>query len=71
MTPPGRKGRRETMRAEIMIPLCGSHRLTLKVGDILTDESWESMQGAFQGRKMPPRESIELDFRHLQHGYYS
>lgn len=62
----------ESMSAELHLAFCGDHKKVLRVSDILTDESWGDMTAHFQaqGKLMPDREKIELDFRHLVLGRF-
>lgn len=59
-------------RAELDIPLCHAHKKLVVVKDLLTDQGWENMSNFFsaQGKLMPDRDSIVLDFKHVENGYY-
>ena len=56
---------------ELQLIFCDRHRHSVRVRDILDDESWERISQFFQGqgRIMPKREAIGLDFRHTEMGY--
>lgn len=58
-------------RVELKFTFCAKHRKTASVTDFLNDEVWSQMAADFsrQGKEMPERGSIELDFLHVHHGY--
>lgn len=51
---------------------CPEHKKKASIADFLGDEVWDQMARGFllQGREMPERGSIELDFYHVHYGYF-
>lgn len=58
-------------QAEMDFPLCGRHKAELTLEAFLTTEVWTHLSNSFQkvGHPMPPREQVDLDFKHIEHGY--
>lgn len=67
MYPPGATDEDAPAYAHLDMPMCHAHRLAIAVADILTDDSWYQMCEIFdkQGKVMPDRASIELDFKRI------
>lgn len=71
MVPPGAPEGTPPDIAELELPVCSTHKKSVTVRDVLDDEAWDSMTRYFesQGRMLPDRATISLDFMHIQMGF--
>ncbi len=62
-----------TQQAELAIPLCGRHKRVATIDTVLPESTWQVISSAFakDGKIMPPKSLLELDFRHAIHGVCS
>jgi len=60
-----------TVRAELHLPFCTGCMRTLTLNDVLSPESWRTMEETFlaNGKMMPDKDQIQLDWKHMLLGY--